>query len=377
MTGSCAVAGVLITAWCAGCFYTAPINDDPSIDSVARVCADSPCDQGFADLHRGDTFQLAATFHDPDGPASECRYNWSAVACNAHETMCDPIAGFDAGVASPRIGVPNKVKATDEPVQIVLIRLELFDGRGAHATFPKLIAINEGPSLALRDASRTHTVGGPIPVFATFSDPDGAVANVIVAWSASKAGVPAPAGALVDLAVAPDPDDPTHLTAGKIFVPPTVGDWDVAVSAADEFGQKTVQHLALHVVADVPPCLAEVEPIVPPAGAVLPITAPTRFAVPLVTDDLDPYPAIGDPRFGPPTFRWSIRPPGAAAWQPLAGAVTSSFELDPGAFTLGDRIGVRVEVEDRTHAPVACDPAAPTCGTSACVQRQTWQVEAR
>jgi hypothetical protein len=380
VTGSRAALGFSIAAACAGCFYTDPINDAPRIDSLSRVCAGSPCDQTFGDVHRGDTIQLAATFHDPDGPSSECRYAWTAIACNADLTQCDTRTAYAGGAPSPAIHVPSQLEDSDGPVQWIRVTLELFDGRGAHATEKLDVEVNEGPALIVRDASRTRTVGGPIVMFATYGDPDGAAENVTVTWTvAPPPGVIGAPYTKSDPVTMQDPDDPAHLTSRETIVPMVVGEgWDIAVTATDAFGQKTVVHAGVDIAADTPPCIAALDPIVAPDGAVLPISAPTRFAVPLVTDDLDPYPALaGEPLFGTSAFQWSILPPGAAAWQPLAGAVTSSFELDPSAFVLGDRVGVRVEVEDRNRAPVTCDPAAATCGTPSCVQRQTWQVEAR
>ena len=371
-------AGLLLAVACAGCLYIDPINEQPIIDSMTRVCAGTPCDQSFSDVHRGDVFRLAATFHDPDGRAADCRYQWAAVACNADQTHCDTIdLKTDTASPSPQIPVPNLVSASDEPVQLVRVTLELFDGRGAHATQIKTVAIDEGPSLALRDASRVHTVGGPIALFATYGDPDGEASRVMVTWSASLPDASNAPFTQGTPQVLQDPGDPTHLTASEQFVLSAVGTWDIEVTAVDDFGQTTEQDLSVPIAADALPCIAATDPIIAPGGAALPISAPTRFSVPLVTDDLDPYPAVPDePLFGTPLFLWSILPPGAQTWQPF-GSGGNSVELDPSAFTLGDVIGVRVEVEDRNRVPVTCDPANATCGNATCSQRQTWRVEAR
>ncbi|HET9620714.1 MAG TPA: hypothetical protein VFP84_05085 [Kofleriaceae bacterium] len=376
--GSITRAGLCLAV--AGCFYVDPINDEPQIQTVARVCAGPPCDQMFRDVHRGDTFQLAATFHDPDGSDADCHYHWTAVACRADQSKCDTGAVYDDGEPSPRITVPRTLAVTQEPVQLVRVTLELFDGRGAHATQVILVTVDDGPSLAVRETSRSHAVGGPIAVFATYGDPDGPTSNVHVTWQVTPpAGAPDPGYTLADLDVPADPGDPDHATVGKTLVPAVVGaGWDVAVTATDALGRATVAHATFDVAADAPPCIAQLEPIVPPAGAALAIHDPTRFAVPLVTDDLDPYPAVlGEPLLGTPTFAWSILRPGATAWQPLVGAVANNVEIDPAAFAPGDRVGVRVEIADRTRAPVACPADAATCGPPACTQRQTWQVEAR
>jgi hypothetical protein len=131
--------------------------------------------------------------------------------------------------------------------------------------------------------------------------------------------------------------------------------------------------------ADQPPCLAQWQPIVPPDGATLPIIEPTLFEVPLVSDDLDPYPPVpGEPLFGTTTFAWSILPPGATARQPLVGATGNSVDFDPAAFTPGQIVELRVEIFDPSHGTVACADGDPVCLASpGCSQRQTWRVEIR
>jgi hypothetical protein len=135
---------------------------------------------------------------------------------------------------------------------------------------------------------------------------------------------------------------------------------------------------------DGPPCLAQWQPIAPPSGTTLPITAPTAFQVPLVDDDLDPYPAVRDaPQLGTTTFVWSILPilpPGASQRRILVSGSANHIDFDPGAFRPGDVAELRVEVFDRQHTALPCDDSAPTCSINAlasCLQRQTWRVEVR
>jgi hypothetical protein len=155
----------------------------------------------------------------------------------------------------------------------------------------------------------------------------------------------------------------------------------VRVIATDSHGQATEKHLQFMVGPDQPPCLAQWEPIAPPDGAILPITAPTVFQVPLVDDDLDPYPPVsGEPLLGTTAFEWSILLPGAPARQRLAGTTGNSVDFDPSAFTPGAIVELRVEIFDRKHTAVACadgDPVCPAIGSTACNQRQTWRVEIR
>src|SRR5262249_37044104 len=151
--------------------------------------------------------------------------------------------------------------------------------------------------------------------------------------------------------------------------------------ASDGVGDLVEKRMAFSVGPDQPPCIAQVQPVVPPDGVSLPIDEPTRFQVPLVTDDLDPYPPlVGDPHFGTTAFAWSILAPGSSTRQLLVGATGNSVELDPSAFTPGAIVELRVEIFDRNHTAIPCPDDAPVCeinAQSGCIQRQTWRVEVR
>jgi hypothetical protein len=134
------------------------------------------------------------------------------------------------------------------------------------------------------------------------------------------------------------------------------------------------------VLPDKPPCLVQSRPITPPPGTSLPITEPTLFQVALVTDDLDSYPRLStDPLFGTTAFAWSILPPGASDRQLLVGTTGNTADFDPGAFTPGDIVELRLEIFDRSHTEIPCADDLATCAieTSDCIQRQTWRLEAR
>jgi hypothetical protein len=137
----------------------------------------------------------------------------------------------------------------------------------------------------------------------------------------------------------------------------------------------------LDVAPDQPPCLAQWQPAVPPSDQTLPIAAPAVFEVPLVSDDLDAFPRIADDaEFGTTTFAWSVKRPGGAR-EVLAGATANRIVFDPGAYTPGDVVELRVEIFDRHHRDaLTCDDAAATCAITpdpTCLQRQTWRVEVR
>jgi hypothetical protein len=231
-----AALGLLAT----GCFYIDPINQHPDIMSVTRQCPVDPgsflpCDPQFQDLHRGDAVAVAATYHDPDGDDHQVTYHWQLFACSADGT-CDSGAAVDSTDAVPTLTIPKARALTGGPVQMVHLNLDLFDNRGARESALRSVIINDGPSLGVHVEPTSQTMGGPIAVFATYGDPDGEAADVGLVWSATP-----PDGAatymLADRMVLQNPDDPTHLTAGKTFVASIAGDWQVTVTATDASGR--------------------------------------------------------------------------------------------------------------------------------------------
>jgi hypothetical protein len=379
-------AGVLWTACVTGCFYVDPVNRRPKISPVTRVCdggdGSAPCD--FADLHHGDAVKVRAEFSDPDSPPASSTVQWRILACDSTTKMCDGEALYEGPDATPSFVVRSTLHDFGGPVQVVVVDLDVFDDRGASSSESQPLMINDGPTLALSRAARTYTVGAPIDLFATYGDPDGAPLGsgppaVDVSWMViSPDGPPAP---LIDLDVPENLGDPTHVTLGKRLVPTEPGEWDVRVTATDAHAKPNAKDLRFTVASDQPPCLAQWQPIAPPAGASLPISEPTLFEVPLVADDLDPYPAVpGEPLLGTTVFEWSILAPGGGARQRLFGPSGNTIDFDPAAFTPGQIVELRVEIFDRLHTAVACPDAEPVCAASAlpaCNQRQTWRVEIR
>jgi hypothetical protein len=268
-------------------------------------------------------------------------------------------------------------------VTCVVVELDVFDDRGASSSHEQVLSILDGPTLTLRRSARTYTVGAPIDMFATYGDPDDgsqgtAPPEVTLKWTPlTPSGQPPPP--LIDLEVPQSSADPAHVTVGERLVPPEAGAWDVRVTATNSHNQHNDKDLRFTVEPDHPPCLAEWHPTAPPDGAALPISGPTLFEVPLVADDLDPYPPVpGEPLLGTTAFEWSILTPGASARRPLSCATGNHVDFDPSAFTPGDIVELRVEIFDRHHNPVACADGDPVCAASGqpgCTQRQTWRVK--
>jgi len=239
------------------------------------------------------------------------------------------------------------------------------------------------PDLDVRKVSRHgYVIGTPVDMFAKYTDLDDVVDGhpaVTVTWLVVAPTVSSDF-TFVDLA--PDLSDPLNPVVGKRLTPGTdpttdVGEWRVEITAMDPEAATNQQLLTVDVVADHPPCIAEVAPIVPPAGTSLPLSEPTLFSVPVVIDDLDVYPPDpSDPILGVTRFSWTIMQPGTSSFQPFGTA--DAVDFDPAGYHPGDVVQIRVEIFDRKNTGIACDVADPTCSVISdptCIQRQTWQVE--
>lgn len=364
-----AVCGTL--APLAGCFYVDPINQRPSLT----------IDQPSSDpIYRADHLTLTARANDPEG--QYISYRWRAYACvsPAEPADCDRDPITTGTTQTFPFDVPIH-RADGSPTEAMRIDLEGSDELGATSKpdpVLKLAVNNRPPDLATRKTSRySYVVGTPVELYAEVTDLDDGRDAVTVTWTVS-----APSQAahdLVEFAV-PDPDA-IHHTYGARFTPHGTGEWTVDVTATDPLGNATTSQLTLEVADDRPPCLAQLSPIVPPAGAVLPLTEPTLFSAPVVIDDLDVYPPhAGDPVLGTARFVWSLQGPSGGPHVAVAGATTNSLVIDPTAYQPGDVVEVRVEIYDRNNVTLLCPDGDATCSMSTpstCLQRQTWRTVMR
>jgi hypothetical protein len=353
--------------------YFDPINLKPRISPVDCGIVGGPhsCDR----VHRGDLLQLAFEFSD-DGDRDRVSFDWKAFRCRDESILdCDDNAYDEQSVAAPQIEIP-----TDRiGVRAIRVDLQLRDERGALAEQSPRYIINDAPTLEVRPSAHSFVVGGQVQLFAKYGDLDSGPLGVTLRWDVLA---PQPSAVpLVDLEVPPDFTDLEHLTAGKAMVPDRTGDWDIQVTASDASGEHIEKHMAFAIGSDQPPCIAQAQPVVPPDGASLPVAEPTLFQVPLVSDDLDPYPPLsGDPHFGTTAFEWSILAPGSPGRQILTGTTGNAVELDPDAFTPGEVVELRVEIFDRNQTAIPCADGDATCSVNAqpaCIQRQTWRLEVR
>jgi hypothetical protein len=369
----------------AGCFYTDPINQRPSV-------AIHPMTTG--DLYRGQQMvTLDGVADDPDGDV--VAFQWRAYACNQDGTTqtCDA-AQYDSGVDHEFIThVPMTLADPDHaslPLNVVHITLEGRDSYGATARPSQIHDFNvtdAAPTLEMRKEPRNrYVVNIPINVFARIGDADDVLDATTdaskITLSPWMAEGPAIADNFTLTQDIPAPaDDAVHFQLGKSFTPTATGDWTIVLTATDPSLVSKQTPLPIHVDADGPPCLGQWDPTATSVpNTTIPITDPTLFQVLVVADDLDPYPSVpNDPIYGTTEFHWSIVPPGGTR-QPLTGVTGSGVALDPDSYTPGDIVELRVEIQDRNHTAVNCPDTDLTCSVisdQSCLQRLTWRVEVR
>lgn len=367
---------VVFTGLVPGCFYTEPLNQRPS----ARIDQ-----QSSAVVYRGDTVDLTSTTSDPDrDPVS---YKWRAYACTdadagvGNDAGCDQVP-FDQGLLESFSFQVPRLRANGEPLQSVLVFLEVTDNHDATAKPVQQLIIplgDEPPTLvASKQYRRAYVVDQPLSVFAAVGDPDDGISPPpALAWTVFSP-MTQPAFELTDIANVPtDPAHPELAQFGKVLTPHGIGSWDVQIVATDSLGMTATQDVPVDVVPDQPPCLQQLAPIVPPAGQTYPLDQATQFQVLVVDDDLDVYPPTGDPVQGVTRFAWTLLPPGASQRVPVSS--TNRVLLDPASYAPGDIVEVRVEINDRIGWPINCPDSQATCsvGNNTCLQRQTWRVEVR
>jgi hypothetical protein len=355
-----------------GCFYVEPINQRPAID--IRADSSEP-------VFRGDTVVLHAVADDPED--QRVAFTWRAYLCTDATTFesCDA-EPFFTGVEEDAEFVVPAIRADQVvPVEALRVLLEARDALGATAKPAQLLLISvldHAPTVELAAMPRYGSViATPIDIFAKYTDGDDPLDSLAVTWQVFPPN--SATFTFDDLVVPPNPNDPTHRQIGKRLVPSTAGDWKVEVTAMDPLGNTTKQNTLMTVVSDQPPCLATWSPIAPAPPTTLPVTEQTLFQVPVVADDLDPYPTVlGDPFLGATTFKWSLKQ-GTGGRQIIPGATGNSVALDPAAFAPGTLLELRVEIADRNKTPIGCADAAQTCSviSTSCIQRQTWHLEVR
>jgi hypothetical protein len=357
------VAAALASVAASGCFYGDVINERPSA-GIERIGAGIP--------FRGGSLQFRAVVVDPDRDPTQP--SWRFEACNAADICAADETGSDVIFS---VTVPAMVEGM--PTTRVVVTLEVEDIYGAIARPSQRLELdvdNNVPTAAIQ--KRGREIDGkfppdvPIVISARGADLDGDATTLT--WEL----LPARNSVEADRTwqILPDP-----VSGGeeRRLIPDVDGDWKVHITVADGVDTRTYEETII-VVPDQPPCLGALDPAPPPPGSTLVLDAPRRIAVLVVEDDLDIYPAPppDDPYLGPAGLRWYVRAPGASSYT-LVDTDVGGLELDPAHYDPGDRLDVRVEIDDRLGRAVQCAENVATCsiGQNACLQRQTWSVEVR
>ncbi len=352
-----------------GCFYSGDLNDRPSAE-IQRLTTGVPL--------RGDSVQFQAVVVDP---GDQVDVHWRVDACGGEPAVCDVgIAFGEPDVLTIAVVVPNDVGSGAErrPTERLVVHLDVVDSHGAVARPSQEDVVEVGnrpPTLVVqrrgRELASAFPEDAPIFVAARAADPEGDPVDVECTPFPARGAVP---GDWSFLQVA---DPPTGGHEWRL-VPDVPGAWLVRCIARDPLAE-TMVDLPITVVADRPPCLGATDPA-PAPGATLVLDQARRFSVLVVDDDLDVYPAPApdDLFLGAAGFRWSVRPVGAPTFTEVDADV-GAIELDPARYAPGDKLEVRVEIDDRRRRDVGCPVDEPTCSLTldTCLQRQTWRVEVR
>jgi hypothetical protein len=358
----------------AGCFFVQPINSPPQ----ARIEKDT---QG--PHYRGDTLSFSARKSgDPDGEV--LRAGWRAFTCSPDGNACDApsFASRADAPLSESFGftIPAFRQGSAQATSLILITVTVADSQGAeHQDQLYVDVLNQAPTLDLQvqgfrsPSGSGYPVGTSMQVLADGHDPDGDA--VTLDWRLYPAQGSVPANVRWQRI-----DDTTYE-----LEPDIAGLWTVEVTASDGFGGTVTLSEPILVQADALPCIASTDPAAPPGVRYILDRdgTPRRFAVLSVRDDLDVYPpppAHLQPPMGSASFRWFVATPDTEGeLVEFTDHDVADLLVDTSVYAPGDRLALRVEIDDRVGRDLICAPDAPTCslGGDACLQRVTWEVEVR
>ena len=360
-----AVAGVVLVL--PACFYI----DDLNIRPVVAIQKTS-----IPALTRGSVAQFRAERFDEDDGGAQVAVDWEMHVCDSEGCDADAFYTGTENVASMMVPV---VRGNGLPVQKLQVILRGVDPQGAQAR-PTAVQMydvgNALPAVTLQTFGYDgYPVGVPFSIRARVTDSDDETATLNIKWKVfSPAGSADPALVLVTGTLPPN-------ESAYSLTPDIAGKWTIEVTAVDPIGATSVEHIDVQVAADRPPCIATVTPLPAPSTSTAVLDVAQRFAVQVVDDDLDVFPApVGDLFIHESRFAWSIKSPLTnGVRQPISGMSRSSIDLDPTLYQPGDVIELRVEIADRVARTLACADGAATCSlnSNACIQRQTWRLEVR
>jgi hypothetical protein len=367
-------AAIAIAALAGGCFYMDGINERPSATLVKTAPVATPV--------RGDELTILVTAVDPDGDAMTIR--WEAFSCGVGGANCDAVP-YNTNTLSAFETSFSVLVAGGVQTRSVKLVAHVEDSLGAPALQDAQLIVdvaNQPPEITFQ-VGDAAPVGGPTQITARATDRDDDLdALEFVGWSI--AGQPFPSGGSLTF-LDDNTDNPNRTSSDQTYelVADAEGTWTVAVTVRDPLGTETTEMQQVLIGTDQPPCIADVFPVVPPAGNTLPLDALRAFEVLVVEDDLDvfPWPAPDDPFYGPAEFTWYLASPASGgAYVELTGATDNGVELDPAAYDPGDALFLRVEIADRVARSLPCPPGDLSCAIDPaadppCYQRMTWSLE--
>ena len=349
----------------AGCFYLDTINERPSAE-ITRI--------GDGEVFRGAVLMVRAEVDDPDD--DRLTLSWRAQACDGPAGQTGTTCASAGSGTQPVFAFNVPVTVDARPTVGVYIELDVVDAHGARAVPGQRLELpvaNRAPLAIVqrrgRELDGQFPPQVPITIAAVGDDPDGDA--VTLAWQLFPAATSRPEDVVFERA-AVQPAIGEEYT----LIPDVAGEWLVRVTADDGI-EPHATDLTIAVRPDHAPCLGATEPA---GGTTVLATEPRRFAVLAVLDDLDVYPAPppDDPYLGAARITWSLRPAGAGPFQIISDA--AAIDFDPAAHAPGDRVELRVEIDDRNARSLAACGDAPTCSVeppASCLQRKTYPVVVR
>lgn len=361
------VVGALATH--AACLYVSPINERPR----ARIEEVST-----GPYHVGDQVVISVEDTTDDRSTRDLTVFWQAQLCDADGGNCEVV---DVSGVGP--SVRSQASITVDRKGELVVTATITDAQGARDEIDlRVDVVNQDPTIEVQIADGFPDPGDsggfvlnlPVKLVADIKDDDGD--ELTTTWVAFP---PMGSTSTVDVVPVPGEDEAYTLEADD------PGIWEIRITADDGDGG-VVEHIEPIVFAvDGPPCIGATQPAAGPIAAV--VSEPTRFTVQAVFDALDAYPkpVNAHPAVGETTFSWKLADPASGgAFVDLSSPVADVL-IDPTLYAPGDRLTLRVEVDDRNNfLPLGCDVGQALCDaldtanpTPACTQRTTWEIEIR
>jgi hypothetical protein len=321
-------------------------------------------------VQRGMPATFRAVLRDPDQDPSTLKLEWGAAP-----GACPAPAEFRAArsnglfVQADRLVVPETM--TDSAF---CVWAQVTDRHGAHRE-----DVKEASPANARPTARLDLVAPAMaasyPILTNFEvsaegsvDPDGS--ELTYRFRIRRLGSPE-----VDVDSIPCPGDPgpAHIcfSAGE-----RDGQYRVEVFVSEDGGmtESATADLVVVVAPDAPPCIGVTMPAYGMGTLSYEPGLSHPFSVGTVLDDADPFPGSALSGGGTAGMRWYIGVNG----DPLRfEGEFRGIELVENSYRSGDRVEIRLEVNDRMRdrsSNLLLNCTMPFCGTGGCLQRVSWTV---